>query len=162
MTNILAASVVVLCRSLSSDYPDSLCLLTNCRMRCPNGLNLDLTATAMQRPSTFGCPDDVASLIDFHPPLHQQKTFPFRGNGSVRQDTRHQSHQRYPGGGLLCVRLQYHTSRRISPSDRRFTISSRSVGLLFSTNTLALWPTVTVCLNGFIGYTLASGLQCNG
>jgi len=41
-------------------------------------------------------------------------------------------------------------------------VSSRSVGLLFLTNTLALWPTVTIRRNGFIGYTVASSLQCNG
>ena len=35
-------------------------------MRRPNVLNLDLTATAMLRPSTFGYPIDFASLIDFH------------------------------------------------------------------------------------------------
>jgi hypothetical protein len=46
-----------------------LCLLTYCRMRRPNVLNLDLTATAMLHPSTFGYPIDVASLIDYNPPL---------------------------------------------------------------------------------------------
>jgi hypothetical protein len=34
-----------------------------------SNLNLDLTETAMLRPSTFGCPDDFTSLIDFPPPL---------------------------------------------------------------------------------------------
>jgi len=38
-------------------------------MRRPNVLNLDLTATAMLRPSTFGYPIDFASGIDFHPSL---------------------------------------------------------------------------------------------
>jgi hypothetical protein len=33
------------------------------------------------------------------------------------------------------------------------------VGLLFETNTLALGPTVTIRRNGFIGYTLSSGMQ---
>jgi len=66
----------------------------------------------------------------------------------------------HPGGRLLRARRQYHVSRCISPSDRRFAVSSRSVGLQFQTNTLALWPTVTIRRNGFIGYTLASGLQC--
>jgi len=31
-----------------------------------------------------------------------------------------------------------------------------------SKNPLALWPTVTIHRNGFIGYALASGLQCDG
>jgi len=93
---------------------------------------------------------------------HQQKTFPSGRNGSVRVDAHCQSRQRHPGGGLLCARRQYHASHCISPSDRCFAISSRSVGRLFQTNTLALWPTVTIRRNGFIGYTLASGSQCNG
>jgi hypothetical protein len=42
-----------------------------------------------------------------------------------------QSRQRHPGGGLLCARPQYHASRCISPSDRCFTVSSCSAGLLF-------------------------------
>jgi hypothetical protein len=46
------------------------------------------------------------------------------------------------------------------PSDCCFTVSARSLGLLFETNNLALWPTVTICWNGFIVYTLALGLQC--
>jgi len=93
--------------------------------------------------------------------LHQQKTFLAGRNGSVRVDALRQSRQRHPGGGSLSARRPDHSSRYISPSDRRFTVSSRSVGLLFWTNTLALWPTVTIRRNGFIGYTLASGLQCN-
>jgi len=93
---------------------------------------------------------------------HQQKTFPSWRNGSIRVDALRQSHQRHPGGALLRARRQYHASRSISPSDRCFAVSSHSVGLLFETNTLALWPTVTIRRNGFIGYTLASGLQRNG
>ena len=38
---------------------------------------------------------------------------------------------------------------------------TRSVGLLFWTNTLLLWPTVTIRWNKFIGYRLASGFECN-
>jgi hypothetical protein len=41
------------------------------------------------------------------------------------------------------------------------TLSVCSVGPLFYTNNLALWPTVTIRQNGFIGYTLASKKQCN-
>jgi len=63
--------------------------------------------------------------------LHQQKTFPSGQNGSVRVDALRQSRQRHPGGGLLRARRQYHASCCISPSDRSFTVSSRSVGLLF-------------------------------
>ena len=35
-------------------------------------------------------------------------------------------------------------------------------GLIFLTNLLVLWPTVTIRWNWFIGYVLASELQCNG
>ena len=94
--------------------------------------------------------------------VHQQKTFPSGRDGSVRVDALCQSLQRHPGGGLLSARCQYRPSHCISPSDRRFAISSHSVSLLFQTNTLALLSTVTIRRNGFIGYTLASGLQCNG
>jgi len=87
---------------------------------------------------------------------HQQKTFPSGRNGCVRVDALRQSCQRHPGGGLFRARRQYHASRCISRSDRRLAVSSRSVGLLF---TLALWPTVTIRRNGFIGCTLALGLQ---
>ena len=62
---------------------------------------------------------------------HQQKSFPSGRNGSVRVDALRQSRQRHHAGGLLRARRQDHASRRISPSDRRFTVSSRSVGLSF-------------------------------
>ena len=62
---------------------------------------------------------------------HQQKNIPFGRNGSVRVDALRQSRQRHPGGGLLRARRQYNASRCISSSDRCFTVSSRSVGLLF-------------------------------
>ena len=90
------------------------------------------------------------------------KTFPSGRNGSVRVDALRESRQRHPGGGLLRARRQDHASRHLSACDRHFVVSSRSVSLLFQTNTLALWPTVTIRQNGFIGYTLASGLHCNG
>ena len=61
--------------------------------------------------------------------LHQQKTFPSGRNGSVRVDALRQSRQRHPGGGLLRAQRRYHVPRCISPSDRRFAVSSRSVGL---------------------------------
>jgi hypothetical protein len=61
--------------------------------------------------------------------LHQQKTFPSGGNGCVRMDALRKSRQRHPGGGLLCARRQYHASRSISPSNRRFADSSRSENL---------------------------------
>jgi len=70
--------------------------------------------------------------------MHRQKIFPSGWNDSVRGDAVRQSSQRHPGGGLLRARRQYHASRCISPSHRSFTVSSRSVGLLFYTNTLAL------------------------
>jgi hypothetical protein len=72
-----------------------------------------------------------------------------------------QSHQRHPGVSLLCAQHQYNASRCISPSNRCFIVSSRSVGLLLKMIILVLWPTVTVHRNGFIGYALASGLQCD-
>jgi len=93
--------------------------------------------------------------------MHQQKIFPSGRNGSVRVDALRQSCQRHPVGGLLRAQPQCHASRCISPSDDCFTVSSCSVGLLFWTNALALWPTVTIRSNGFIGYALASGLQCD-
>jgi len=61
--------------------------------------------------------------------IHQQKTFPSRRNGSVRVNVLRQSCQRNPGGGFLRARHQYNVSHSISPSDRRFIVSSRSVGL---------------------------------
>ena len=63
--------------------------------------------------------------------IHQQKNILFGRNGSVRVDALHQSCQRHPGGGLLHAQRQYNASRCISLSDRCFTLSSRSVGLLF-------------------------------
>ena len=62
---------------------------------------------------------------------HQQKTFPSGRTGCVRVDALRQSRQRHPGGGLLRAWRQYHASSCISPSDRRFAVSSCSVGLLF-------------------------------
>jgi len=61
--------------------------------------------------------------------MHQQKTFPSGRNGSVRVDALRQSRQRHPGGRLLRARRQYNASRCISPSDRGFAVSSRSVGI---------------------------------
>ena len=63
--------------------------------------------------------------------IHQQKIFPSRRNGSVGVDALRQSRHRHPGGGLLRARRQFNASRSISPSDRCFTVSSCSVGLLF-------------------------------
>jgi len=81
---------------------------------------------------------------------HQQKIIPSRVNGSVTVDALPQSRPWHPGGGSLHARRQYHASHCISPSYRGFTVSSRSVCLPFFTNTLALWPTETICWNGFI------------
>jgi len=64
-----------------------------------------------------------------HDQQHQQKTFPSGRNGSVRVGALHQSRERHPGGALLCACREYHVSRSISPSARRFAVSSRSVGL---------------------------------
>ena len=110
------------------------------------------------------------SLPSFRPDIgnsinlfqHQQKTFPSGRNGSGRVDTLCQSRLRHPGGEWLRARHQDDASGHILPSYRSFAVSSRSVGLLYLTNTLALWPTVTIHRNGLIGYPLASGLQCNG
>jgi hypothetical protein len=77
---------------------------------------------------------------------------------SVRADWLRQSCQRHPGGGLLLAQSRYYASRCISPSDRCFAVSSCPVSHLLYTSTLALWLTVTIHRNGFIGYTLASGL----
>jgi len=61
---------------------------------------------------------------------HLQKTFPSGRNDSVKVDALCQSRQRHPGGGLLHARRECHASRCILPSERCFTVSSRSVGLL--------------------------------
>jgi len=101
-------------------------------------------------------------LYELRTNVHQQKIFPSWRNGSVSVDALHPSRQRHPGGGILRGRSQSHPSRVISLSDRSFTIPSHSVGLLFETDTVAWWPTVTMRRNGLIGYMLASALQCNG
>jgi len=93
---------------------------------------------------------------------HQQKIFPSGQNGSVGVDTLGQSQQGHPGGGLLRARRQFNASHSILRSDRCYTVSSCSVGLLFKTITLALWSTVTIRRNAFIRYTVASALQCAG
>jgi hypothetical protein len=80
---------------------------------------------------------NTSNRVAYHPPiadsmiLHHQKIIPSGRNGSVRVDAVRQNRQRHPGGGLLRARHQYHASRCISPSHRSFTVSSRSVGLLF-------------------------------
>jgi hypothetical protein len=89
---------------------------------------------------------------------HQQKTIPSGRTGCIRVDALGQSRQRHLSGRIIRDRRQYHALSAISPSDRRFAVSSRSIGLLFYTTTLALWPNVTIHRNGFIVYTLASGL----
>jgi hypothetical protein len=63
--------------------------------------------------------------------MHRQKNIPFGQNGSARVDTLRQSLQRHPGGRLLHARRQYKASHCISLSDRCFTVSLHSVGLLF-------------------------------
>ena len=86
------------------------------------------------------------------------KHIPFGQNGSILVDALCRSRQRHPGGGLFHARHQYNASRCISPSDHCLIVSSCSVGPPFQTITLALWPTVTIRRNGFIGSALASGL----
>jgi len=73
----------------------------------------------------------LSQFVELYLLLHQQKTFPSGRNGSVGVDALHHSCQSHPGGGSLRGRRQYHASRCISPSDRRFAVASRSVGLLF-------------------------------
>jgi len=99
---------------------------------------------------------------ELHVSHHQQKNIWSAQNCSTWVDMLCYSCQRYPGGDVLYSWPQYLASHRMPPSDRSFTIFSSSVCLQFQTNTLALWPTVTIRRNGFLGYTLASGLQCNG
>ena len=69
--------------------------------------------------------------------LHQQRMIPSGRNGSVRGDAVRQRRETNAGGGLLRARRQYHSSRCISPSDCRFAVSSRSVGL-YKIHTLSL------------------------
>jgi hypothetical protein len=70
-------------------------------------------------------------LLEISDLFHQQKIFPSGRNGSVRVDPLCKSRQRHPGGSLLRARGQFNALGSISPSDRCFTVSSRSVGLLF-------------------------------
>jgi len=137
-------------------------------------MNCSTTYFGCEKTVKFDTGVDWASLpiIRIHPGVaqesetqwvpHQEKRFPSVRNGCVRVDELCQSRQRHTGGGWLRARRQYHPSRYISPSECRFAVSSRPVGLRFSTNTLALWRTVTICWDGFIGYTVASEWQCNG
>jgi len=92
---------------------------------------------------------------------HEQRILLSERNGLVGVDALCQSRERHPGGGILCPGSQSNASHSTLPCDRWFNISSASVGLLFTTITLALWSTVTICWNGFIAYKLASGLQCD-
>ena len=62
---------------------------------------------------------------------HQQNIFPSGRNGSVGVDVLRESRQRHPSRGLLRARRQFNASCSISPFDCCFTVSSRSVGLLF-------------------------------
>jgi len=89
------------------------------------------------------------------------KKFRSRRDGSVREVVVHQSHQRHRSGGLLCARRKFYASRCILPSHCGFTPPSRCVSLSFQMNTVVLWPTVNIRWNGFLGYALASGLQCD-
>ena len=50
---------------------------------------------------------------------------------SIQAERLRQSCQRHPGGGILRARRQFNTSHCILPSDRYFTVSSHSVGLLY-------------------------------
>ena len=100
--------------------------------------------------------------IDTRCAYHQQRKIPCRRNCFARVDALHHCRQRHLSGRFLCTWRQNQMSHCISPSNHGFTISSRLVGDLFQTNTLLLWPIVTIHLNGYIGYALASGLQCDG
>jgi hypothetical protein len=86
--------------------------------------DMSLHTTKLPLPKKWSHADTVIAR-------HQQKIFPSGRNGSVRVDALRQSRQKHPGGGLLRARRQFNESRSISPSDRCFTVSSRSVGLLF-------------------------------
>jgi hypothetical protein len=77
-----------------------------------------MNSSKQKVPSMLRRQDAVHTLTG--DPMHQQKTFPSGRNACVRVDALRQSRQRYPGGGLLRARRQYHVSRCISPSDRRF------------------------------------------
>jgi len=83
--------------------------------------------------------------------VHQQRIFPSTRNGSVGVDALRQSCQRHPSGGSLHAQRLFNAARYISPSDRCFTVSSCSVGVVFQMITVELRPTVTKRCNGFIG-----------
>jgi len=128
-------------------------------MRSPNSWDSN-TAVLESTMTLWSMTSEHCSII--RNTQQKQNTFPSGRNGYVGVDGPRLSRQRDPGWGLHPAQCQYHSSRGISPSNRCFAVSSRSVGLLFWMNTLALWRTVTIRRNGFIGYTLESGLQCNG
>jgi len=92
--------------------------------------------------------------------IHWHIIFPCRRIGSVRVEALRRSRQRHPSSSVLRARGEFNASLTKSPSYCCFTVSSSSVGL-FETITMALWPTVTIRRNGFIGYALASWLQCD-
>jgi hypothetical protein len=97
---------------------------------CPFGFDESLPGVCLS-PPTSCYTQEIQLLTSSLLRLHQQKNIPFGRNGSVRVDALRQSRQRHPGGGLLRARRQYNVSRCISPSNHCFTVSSRSVGLLF-------------------------------
>jgi hypothetical protein len=104
------------CAALKSDYNEAASLSLNCTI---------IEQECYDRPKSTD-------------PEHQKKIFPSGWNDYVRVDAVCQSRQEHPGGGLLRARRQYHASRCISPFHHSFTVSSRSVGLQFYTNTVAL------------------------
>jgi len=99
-----------------------------CSFRCSFTMNCPISDGI-----TICCFDSKNGWLSalFHRNWHKEKLFPTGRNGSVRVDAVRQSRQRHPGGGLLCAWHKYLSSHCISPSQRRFYVSSRSVGLVF-------------------------------
>jgi len=135
-------------------YPRWLAI-PNITGRIPNPTGIDSGMRYFRHNQNGYTPDFLYPLLSVRDISHQQKKILSGRDGSGRGDPLRQSHQRHPGGGLLCAWHLSRASHCISPYHRGFTVSSRSVGLLIQTNTLALWRTVTIRRNGFIGYVLA-------
>ena len=88
--------------------------------------------------------------------VHQQKTIRFGQNGAVRA-VRDTPVAAYSAPGI-------NTTRRVAYRPP-IAVSPFVLALSVSYFKRTLWrqrPTVTIRRNGFIGHTLASGLQCDG
>jgi hypothetical protein len=122
----------------------------------------DTVCLSLDLPSTKECHNCSNRLVHEFADPHQQKKFysggiaPSEWTHSVKA-IRDTSVADYSAPvGIITRHIAYLPPIADSP------FPSHSVGLLLETITLALWPAVTICQNGFIGYALLLGLQCDG